>query len=232
MIIGITGQAGTGKDTAAAYLEQSRGFIRIGLADPLKRICKEVFDFSDEQLWGPSENRNGGDSRYLRKVQTCENFEEYARHTDSCFEMQPLSPRYALQTLGTEWGRGCYEDVWIDYGLRTAKKLVQYAESKYQVGYDPKRGIVQERGYPVPRGVVFSDLRFGNEFEAVRKAGGKLVRIVRPGYDGNVGIGGHASEEEQKKYNDTYFDCVILNNGSLLDLAKGLDMMLARFEEA
>jgi hypothetical protein len=107
-LIGISGLAGAGKDTAAEILVKEFGFVRVALADPIKRICKEVFEFTDEQLWGSSERRNAVDERYLRGW--------LCARSVSAF----LTPRYALQTLGTEWGRDCYPDVWIDIAIRTA----------------------------------------------------------------------------------------------------------------
>lgn len=75
MIIGISGlvindegvavgTAGSGKDTLADLLRDNDKFVKIALADPLKRIARDVYDFTDEQLWGPSANRNEPDKRY------------------------------------------------------------------------------------------------------------------------------------------------------------------------
>ena len=44
MIIGITGKAGAGKDTVADYLISHEGFKKIALADPIKRLVKDVFE--------------------------------------------------------------------------------------------------------------------------------------------------------------------------------------------
>ena len=208
MIIGITGQAGSGKDTIALHLCDKYRFIRVGLADPLKRICKEVYDFTDEQLWGPSEKRNAGDKRYWRKKK------------DGTPDI--LSPRYALQTLGTEWGRDCYPNTWIDYGIRVAKSL----EAGY-AKYNPQDGlIITEKDVGEIGGVVFSDLRFKNEIDAVKAAGGLLIRVKRPGYDGNVGVANHASEEEQKTISDDTFDRILNNTGSIADLLNEVDRMM------
>ena len=54
-LLGICGKAGSGKDTAAAYLIEKHGFVKLAFADPLKRFAKGVFGFTSEQLWGPSE---------------------------------------------------------------------------------------------------------------------------------------------------------------------------------
>lgn len=162
-LVGIAGRAGAGKSTAASVLVKEFGFIEVALADPLKRICKEVFDFSDEQLWGPSEKRNELDERYPLGGNG----------------VGFLSPRYALQTLGTEWGRGCYEDVWIDIAIRTAQKLLG-GDIGIPEEYDPKRGLIYAGNYNPPEGVVISDIRFPNEVAAIKKAGGTIWLIERP----------------------------------------------------
>ena len=220
VIVGVMGQARAGKDTIAGYLAKEHDFVRIGLADPMKRFCAEVFDFTDEQLWG--DEREKPDQRYPRKVLWCESDAEFPQHKESCYRTEHLTARYALQTLGTEWGRDCYGNVWIEYGVNTAKKLLADPYRRY----DPKRGLYwienprfgQEVIDEAPLGVVFSDLRFRNEFDAVKSANGILVRVKRTGADGKTGVAGHASEEEQKTIPDSEFHLIITNDGTLEDL--------------
>jgi len=57
-IVGITGQAGSGKDEVAGRLVQKHDFKQLSLADPLKRFGLNVFGFDVIQLWGPSSARN------------------------------------------------------------------------------------------------------------------------------------------------------------------------------
>lgn len=203
MIIGISGLAGSGKDTAADILVSQLGAVKISLADVMKRICQETFDFSEEQLWGPSEKRNESDKRYMRGYEGS----------------QPiyLSPRVALQFLGTDWGRNCYENVWIDYTLRIADKLLtsnaQYSRTK-GLWLDPE-------SQPV-KCVVIPDCRFRNEFNAIKATGGKLIRLKRAaaGLQGTEAL--HASETEQQSIRDTEFDYVVENNGTISELAAKL----------
>jgi len=63
-IVGISGQMGSGKDTVAAHLVEHHDYLQMALADPIKRLGKYVFAFTNEQLWGPSECRNAVDDRY------------------------------------------------------------------------------------------------------------------------------------------------------------------------
>ena len=181
MIIGIMGNAGVGKSTMANHLVKEYGFVEISFADPMKRFAQEMFDFADAQVWGPSEARNSQDIRYRRK------------------DGEVLTPRYVLQTLGTEWGRNCYPQVWVEYALRTARALLdQNSVRSGYLRYEQKYGLVKTSAFRLTKGVVFSDVRFLNEVEGIKKAHGKVVRLNRPGIVASVGIPGHASEEEQK----------------------------------
>lgn len=164
MIVGISGVAGSGKDTVANILVERFKFVKVSLADPLKRICRDVFDFTDEQLWGPSECRNAPDARW-----------------------NGLTPRYALQQLGTEWGRRMHPDVWVRYMIRTAQST--------------------------QANVVTADVRFPNELEAIHAAGGKIWKIVRP----NAGLEGDAAKHTSETALDGYdsaFDAIIFNDAS------------------
>ena len=66
MILGISGLANSGKDTVAEFLAKDLLSTTISMADPLKRIARDVYAFTDDQLWGPSANRNAPDPRYPR----------------------------------------------------------------------------------------------------------------------------------------------------------------------
>lgn len=193
-LVGIIGQAGAGKDTIADHLVREHGFVKVSFADPMKRFAREVFDFAEHQVWGNIDAKNTPDPRW-----------------------DGLTPRFALQTLGTEWGRGCHPDVWIRYALRIADAL--------RVGgwrYTPSYGLFEEEGRS-GFGVVIADCRFANEIAAVRKAGGATVRVRRPGFEGAVGVAHHASEEDQKSLPDSSLDAVFENDGTIPDLLRRVD---------
>lgn len=84
----------------------------------------------------------------------------YLRHlVDACgwdrAKTECEDVRELLQRMGTEAGRDIHgEDCWVDLGIREAEK------------HDK---------------VVFTDVRFPNEAAAVRRWGGGLIRIERPG---------------------------------------------------
>ncbi len=201
MIIGISGQAGSGKDTCADIFVQEFNFVKIAFADPVKRICREVFDFSDNQLWGPSQTRSEPDTRYLR------NNGEY------------LTPRHALQTIGTSGGRDCYEDIWAEHAIKTANKLLDANRTKSRALYNPKWGITYDTLAVCPyEGAIISDVRFRNEIDALRNSNALVFRVVRPGAGLNGEAAKHVSESEMKELPDSLFDEVIVNDGTIEDL--------------
>lgn len=196
-LIALAGRAGSGKNTAADML----GGRQIAFAEPLKRFCQEVFAFTDEQVWGRSEWRNAPDKRYPRgDCPSCfgTGIGGPDQHCRECGGrgLEYLTPRYALQTLGTEWGRGCFGNVWAELGVRRA---LAFPEDL----------------------VVITDCRFINEAKSVRAAGGEVWRIVRQGagLDGAAGL--HPSEAEQES---TEFLALVgrtvVNSGTLDDLKR------------
>lgn len=176
MIIGILGRAGSGKTTMADYLARNKKYVVVNLADPLKRIAKEVYGFSDMQLWGASEHRNSPDKRYPR--------------ADGTF----LTPREALQRLGTEWGRTCYEDTWVEYAMRTASRVL------HGEAYDPVEEFSSTWWNKVFKkkcsGVAIPDVRFQNEVDSVKEGGGVIVKLESDWAPQlSAGVEGHASEK-------------------------------------
>lgn len=260
MIVGITGLlvddagnkriAGAGKDTAADRLVAKHKFVRIGLADPLKRICQDVFQFSDEQLWGPSHMREAVDKRYPRgseAYRSASEAEEKAMYAALQADDQPsaevhrraaegyamegwLSPRVALQSLGTEWGRWCYSDLWMEYGLRVAKRLEEGG-----CYYDQRMGLrttVSVANVMEPKtDSAFSDIRFFNEFELIKAAGGVVVRVKRRNSGELPALlnPAHKSETQLVQMDDDKFDYIIDNNGTLDNLALQMDRMIDVF---
>lgn len=70
---------------------------------------------------------------------------------------------------------------------------------------------------------VVDDVRFLNEAEAVRRHGGIMVRVVRPGFDADAQ---HRSEGGLDAYEG--FDHVIYNDGSLEELRHTVDDVLGQ----
>jgi hypothetical protein len=73
---------------------------------------------------------------------------------------------------------------------------------------------------------VLPDVRFSNEIAGIRRAGGKVIRVIREGA-GLTGVAGlHASEAEQASIPDSALDAVLDNNGTLEELRAKVGLML------
>lgn len=100
--------------------------------------------------------------------------------------------RRLLQVFGTQVGREMFgENFWIDLAFKQ---------------------VTQDR-------VVFSDVRFPNEAQAIIKNGGQVWRIQR---EGHKPVNLHASEIAMDNWR---FDDLILNHGNLNDLADEVFML-------
>ena len=235
---GRRGSAGAGKDAVADHLVAKHGFVKVAFADEIKRITMRLWDFTEEQLWGPSEERNKPDDRYplgyklecgciadryesndkgrivepgwwvANILNLCDDHEEHW-HRGHCIRVEPeeyfLTPRHALQMIGTDVARKVDPDVWARYALKVAKQILEEGQ-----GYNRVRGL-NRMGWSAgdePKGVVFSDLRFKNEMSHVEAAGGKNWRKKRkvailPGHGGK-----HESETGLLDVLDEKFDGV------------------------
>ncbi len=142
-VIGICGKARVGKDTACeAILRMGGGSYRYSFADPLRAMVRAGFGV------------DAGDAYWQRHKE------------DATPNFCGRSLRYALQTLGTEWGR---ERIHLDVWVRLAADELA------------TRGP----------GMVIADVRFGNEAAWIRSAGGLLIHLTRPGAPA---VHQHASE--------------------------------------
>lgn len=120
-----------------------------------------------------------------------------------------LTPRLALQLLGSEWGRKCYPSVWAAYAMRIAQRL---QSGGYY--YDAPSGL---RPWAVLEGsdmakpktnVCFPDMRFRNEMETIKAMGGKVIRVVRNTEKLFID-NAHVSENDLNEVPDSEFDYVI-----------------------
>lgn len=125
MIIGFSGPAGAGKSTAAKILVEQRGFRLVKFAGPLKAMMRAM-GLDDDHIEGALKET-------VHPVLGC-------------------TPRHAMQTLGTEWGRQCIDpELWVN--------LARAAICADQVN------------------VVLDDVRFENEAAMIRSLGGVIIEI-------------------------------------------------------
>jgi hypothetical protein len=114
-----------------------------------------------------------------------------------------ITPRLLLQTFGTEFGRKhLQDDFWIRVGLHSARHLLD------GWAYDRMQGLAKRHGGS--DAVVITDCRFRNEVLAIKRAGGRVYRIVREPDSKDR----HASEAEQFAIPNWWCDDVIPNDAS------------------
>lgn len=140
-LIGITGAARAGKDTLGSGLALHAGFVRLSFAQPIRAFVADLLGLTVPEL---------------------EPIKEVSQSV-----LGGKTPRFAMQTLGTEWGRCMMDsDLWVRAAIT-------------------KAAYWRDQGRPV----AITDVRFPNEAEAIRDAGGDVIKITRPGY----GLSGQAS---------------------------------------
>ena len=149
-VVAFTGFQGVGKDLAATKLIKDYGYELVKFADGLKVMLKSYLEYQ------------GVDPKIIIEM-----IEGELKETPSEF-LEGRTPRLAMQTLGTEWGRALIgSNVWVNATLNRIKSLDK---------------------------VVITDMRFKNEANAVHDiSGAASVRIVRPGREQK---GLHPSEVE------------------------------------
>ncbi|KIQ05172.1 deoxynucleotide monophosphate kinase, partial [Agrobacterium tumefaciens] len=141
-VIALTGLAGSGKSTASKYLVEKHGYQLVKFAGPLKDMLRAI-GLSEAQIEGELKE-------------------------EPCEWLQGATPRHAMQTLGTQWGRACIgPSFWIELWVWRVNQIIAAGGR-----------------------IVVDDCRFPNEAAEVRKLGGVVWKIL-----GRGGIAGaHESE--------------------------------------
>lgn len=144
ILVGITGRAGSGKDTIGDYLKANYNFRSVSFAAPLKEGVKAMFGLDNTHLDHPL------------KEQMLEDIGK--------------SPRQLMQLLGTEYGRNLvHQDLWL---LLANKKVEAYASLGFNVcitdvRFENEAEFVRKQGgtiLHVERGV--SGTKFSHPSEA------------------------------------------------------------------
>lgn len=136
-IIGLTGPTGAGKSMVAKILANTHGYRIAPMAGPLKQMLI-AGGLSHEDVYG-----------------------EYKERPSDILGGQ--TPRHAMQTLGTEWGRDLiHPNIWVNM---------------WRAAYDKLGGGVPRSIQPI----VADDVRFENEADLILDLGGIVVEVARPG---------------------------------------------------
>jgi hypothetical protein len=219
MLIGISGYSGSGKDTVGRIIQyiscKSKKDIK------LKDALKIESDWWREEQSGWEIKKFAGKLKQIASILTgipIQNFESQGfkntllgpewdvnkyNHRTNDVEKKKMSVREFLQKLGTDGLRaGLHDQVWIN---------ALFAD------YVPD----EEGIYP---NWIITDVRFPNEFKAIKDQGGFVIRLNRPGY---TPVNAHASEIALDDYQ---FDETIVNKGDLYELMDTIETTLKRRE--
>lgn len=132
-LIGLHGKMNAGKDATFAAINISHQYTEIKFAEPIKQAATLLFGWS----------RGFIEDRVAKE------------------QVDPywgFSPRFAMQTMGTEWARKMLRD---DIWLKVAEKQ-----------------LVVNRA--MGRKTVVSDVRFDNEAKWILDQGGVVIEIIDP----------------------------------------------------
>jgi hypothetical protein len=130
-LVGFVGRKWSGKDTGASGLVEV-GYANVKFAGGLKVMLAALLEYQ------------GVDRVTVERM-----LEGDLKETPTPY-LGGRTPRHAMQTLGTEWGRELIaDDIWVQIGLNKAKTGKS----------------------------VITDVRFPNEAAAIKEAGGVVIGI-------------------------------------------------------
>ena len=165
MFVAFSGAKGSGKTTAADYLVSDLGFQRVSMAGTLKRMMIAL-GCTEEQVYGTQKE---------------------VPNPILCGK----TTRYAMQTIGTEWGRELIgSDIWVNAAEAEIAKI-------RSMGGD----------------VVCDDIRFPNERAMLERIGGSMVLVRRKAVESSGDE--HASE---RYWREMPYEFTIENEGNFADL--------------
>lgn len=166
------GSAGVGKDSCADYLVERYGWTKFAFSDQLYAEVAEAFDLQPQHVGDTGEEllRDRATKETPTPALALENCNDsgYFVALDRAGILPPggdipQSPRWILQTWGTEYRRMQDPDYWVQ---ATAQWL----------------RVQQDVGYPEHRCQYYvnTTVRFENEREWIRSNGGQIWHIRRP----------------------------------------------------
>lgn len=168
-IVGIVGKKQSGKSTVAQIFEEI-GFKRYALADPIREMLKIMF------LWG---DHNFSTEKLKEQVDPS----------------WGISPRQAMQSLGTEYGQYLLMQLYPDYKEITQRRIWI------------KRFFIVAGAHPEITKWVIDDVRFPHEVEMLNENGAKLITVVRDSESFKID-----QHESEAYYNSITTDYLVYND--------------------
>ena len=232
MIIGISGKAGSGKDTAAKMLEVLYANPNILYEDFSNRKYK---NFADIQIVHFADSLKETAQVLFRIGEWETNTQEGKKTT---IEWIGKTVRELLQGVGqglrdaidpnlwikvlfriSEWETNTQEGkkTTIDWIGKTIRELLQGIGQGLRDAIDPNLWVkILFANTEDWSNYIIADVRYPNEVYAIKERNGILLRIDRKG----AGAGNHSSETALDNYKE--WDVHIENNGSIEDLFEAM----------
>ena len=191
VIFCISGQKRAGKDTVANYIKKFVMASRVSFADPVRDVCRAYFGWDEDWLLG--------------------------EHKEDIDPYWGISPRQAMQYLGTEVGRVGIAENYPEFKSVTGDKIwIKNAQQKIRDLTDKE--YVEKFGEF--KAFVVPDMRFLNEYNAMKEMENEVYKVVTIGVRrGGLESDNHASETEIILVVEKC-DYILDNNEGIIDLHK------------
>jgi hypothetical protein len=219
-LIGLSGYSGSGKDTMGILI-QLMHCDSLGTTN-VEEILK---DYKNNEWW--IEEKSGWEiKKWAGKLKTiaslltgipADKFENQEFKKTSLGPEWNMTVRDFLQKLGTDGLRnGLHENTWVN------ALMADYKPTQVQWSDGPIGGY--EDG-PMPNWII-TDTRFPNEAQAIKDAGGVIIRVDRPGVSA---INAHPSETALDKWD---FDYKVWNGSDLVALMFTVNNIIKKINHA
>ena len=168
-LIVLSGKKQHGKDTTANILYELLPEVKdiIFFADPLKKMCQQLFPVDAQYFYGTDEEKDTP----LPHLEPIDGFWKILLKVSP--DQSYWTGRLLLQAIGTEVFRAIYPNVWADAWKRRV-------EDAYGFGTDT---------------VICTDCRFPNEVQAAETMNAHILRIERINEDGSPWYAGEEEDE-------------------------------------
>lgn len=192
LISSLTGPR-SGKSTIASYLENEYGYQVVSFASGLKLMVQTLLLLWNEGDAEMTERQIYGDLKEVPILGMGKDF--------------PVTPRWLMQSLGTEWRNMIDRDLWVKLTVRETRDCLR-------------------RGF----GVVIDDLRFPHEYEALKREFGEVtmhLTVTRP--DNLYQNVNHASEDTGW-INEDDTDARLVNDTNINGLLEKVDLAISNWD--
>jgi len=218
-LLGISAKLGCGKDTFFEVLQEKTGknYENKKFAAKLKMIASMLTNIPFENFEDQEFKKTflSDEWSYIPKDEIL---------TDGIgLMMKKMTVREFMQKLGTEAMRdNLHTNVWVNalFSEYTSKFYKEANDFSERVSFEEM--IIKRNNFEYHPSWCITDMRFPNEYDAIKSRNGIVIRINRPG----VPVNNHPSETALDNFK---FDYVINNDGTLEDFKIKVEDCLKHF---